>query len=136
MKQCIKCSENKEEIDFSIGHKKRSNVCYPCKRKYNVCYYATHRKKTKERIYKGVKQRRQLNIIKKRQYLQEHPCVSCGENNHIVLEFDHLRDKYKNIGDMIGSYSWLNIKKEIDKCQVLCANCHRIVTHERRQKAV
>lgn len=64
------------------------------------------------------------------------PCVDCGENNPIVLEFDHVRGvKKANISDMSrASYSIATIKEEIDKCEVRCANCHRIVTHERRQE--
>lgn len=53
-----------------------------------------------------------------------------GEANFMVLEFDHLRDKKSDVSVLIGSNnSWLTIQKEIEKCQVLCSNCHKIKTH-------
>jgi hypothetical protein len=59
-------------------------------------------------------------------------CVYCGINNHIILDFDHLKDKKYNISRMIhDGFSWAAIKKEIAKCEVVCANCHRIRTHNR-----
>ena len=59
-------------------------------------------------------------------------CVDCGECNPIVLDFDHLKDKKYNVSRMIhDGFSWKAIKKEIEKCQVVCANCHRIRTHNR-----
>ena len=59
-------------------------------------------------------------------------CVDCGVNNHIVLDFDHLRDKKYNVSRMIhDGFSWKAIKREIAKCEVVCANCHRIRTHFR-----
>jgi transcription elongation factor Elf1 len=59
-------------------------------------------------------------------------CKDCGETNHIVLDFDHLRDKKYNISRMVhDGFSWAAIKKEIAKCEVVCANCHRIRTHNR-----
>ena len=62
-------------------------------------------------------------------------CLDCGENNHIVLDFDHLKDKKYNISRMIhDGFSWAAIKKEISKCEVVCANCHRIRTHNRLMK--
>lgn len=52
-----------------------------------------------------------------------------GETNILVLEFDHLRDKFKDISMMIKqTYGIEAIKKEVDKCQVLCSNCHNIKT--------
>jgi hypothetical protein len=59
-------------------------------------------------------------------------CVDCGITNHIMLDFDHLRDKKYNISRMIhDGFSWKAIKKEIEKCEVVCANCHRVRTHNR-----
>lgn len=59
-------------------------------------------------------------------------CADCGEDNPIVLDFDHLHDKKYNISRMVHEgFSWKAIQKEIDKCDVVCANCHRIRTYER-----
>jgi hypothetical protein len=59
-------------------------------------------------------------------------CIDCGEKNHVVLDFDHLKDKRYNVSRMIhDGFSWAAIKKEIAKCEVVCANCHRIRTHDR-----
>lgn len=60
-------------------------------------------------------------------------CVDCGIKNHIVLDFDHLRDKKYNVSQMVrDGFPWKQIKKEIEKCEVVCANCHRIRNYERR----
>ena len=63
-------------------------------------------------------------------------CVDCGISNPIILEFDHVRgSKVNNVADMVNqSYSLATIKEEIRKCEVRCANCHRIQTHERRKE--
>jgi len=62
-----------------------------------------------------------------------HNCVDCGEDNPVVLDFDHVKGyKRGNISDMARwSYSLETIKEEIRKCEIRCANCHRKKTHER-----
>lgn len=63
----------------------------------------------------------------------EHPCVDCAETNLVVLDFDHLRDKRWNVTYMVSAgFPWSTIALEIAKCQVLCANCHRIKTARER----
>jgi hypothetical protein len=66
------------------------------------------------------------------EYLSEHPCVDCGEDNVALLDFDHLRDKTADVSNLVreGS-SWERIADEIAKCAVRCANCHARVTASR-----
>ena len=64
-------------------------------------------------------------------YLRAHPCVDCGEEDPIVLEFDHLRDKKFGISKGLQDRSWQSVLDEIAKCEVVCANCHRRRTAKR-----
>jgi uncharacterized protein YabN with tetrapyrrole methylase and pyrophosphatase domain len=64
-------------------------------------------------------------------------CAECGEDHPSCLEFHHLErdDKHGNISSMIyEGRTRKEIKEEISKCIILCANCHRklhwIETHE------
>ena len=59
-------------------------------------------------------------------------CKCCGYNAHAcALDFDHLdpTTKTRNVAKM-HTTNLLTLSKEIAKCQVLCANCHRIKTHD------
>jgi hypothetical protein len=49
-----------------------------------------------------------------------------------VLEFDHLRDKRFPIGQKLAVRRWTSILVEIEKCEAVCANCHRRRTARRR----
>ena len=62
-------------------------------------------------------------------------CVRCGYCAHeVALDFDHIDPSTKSFE---LSYIWGNshefIAKEVAKCQLLCANCHRVKTFEDRQ---
>ncbi len=76
---------------------------------------------TAQRAYR---ERTKAKVI---EYLATHPCVDCGEADVVVLEFDHVRGKKKRtIASMlVQGYSFEKILKEIEKCDVRCANCHR-----------
>lgn len=54
-------------------------------------------------------------------------CSKCGESHPATLDFHHNKqDKEKNVTYMAYyGYSVDKVKKEIDKCIVLCSNCHR-----------
>ncbi len=54
--------------------------------------------------------------------------MDCGEDDIIVLDFDHRDQKTKkfNLAEAIsGGISMSRIKTEIEKCDIVCANCHR-----------
>ena len=56
-------------------------------------------------------------------------CVDCGERHPAALQFHHPNpeDKMFNVADAVrNGISLDRIKKEIEKCIVLCANCHAI----------
>lgn len=77
---------------------------------------------------KRSKLRRYVQQIK-----QENPCTDCGENYpYYVMDFDHLGDKSFDISRLHGKVSTIEgLQKEIDKCELVCANCHRFRTHAR-----
>jgi hypothetical protein len=84
----------------------------------------TYLRRQKERNRQHAKDRRAFLL----NYLQEHPCVDCGESDPVVLEFDHVDRTQKafSIGECRGrSYSLKRIAAELKKCDVRCANCHR-----------
>jgi hypothetical protein len=50
-----------------------------------------------------------------------------------VLDFDHIRDKEFGISRAIQNGTSLDkIIKEIEKCEIVCSNCHRKRTYERQ----
>ena len=61
-------------------------------------------------------------------------CVDCGEQDHVVLEFDHVYGKKRNEVSQMGvkAASLSDLIKEVNKCEVRCANCHARATHRRR----
>jgi hypothetical protein len=54
----------------------------------------------------------------------------CGETDPLVLQFDHLRDKYLPVTSLT-SQSLVKIIEEIKKCEVVCANDHSRRTAQR-----
>lgn len=51
-------------------------------------------------------------------------CCICGETDIACLDFHHIRDKKCQVSHML-TYSYNKIEEEINKCVILCSNCHR-----------
>jgi hypothetical protein len=59
-------------------------------------------------------------------------CVDCNINYpYYVMDFDHIGEKKAVINKLIDRCSIKGLKEEIAKCELVCANCHRIRTHKR-----
>jgi hypothetical protein len=53
-------------------------------------------------------------------------CIICGYSKYNgALEFHHIEEKTFSLGSQGLTRSWERTKKELDKCILLCANCHR-----------
>ncbi len=89
--------------------------------------------KNKKDQYARQQLHRDKNAANLWEFLEKSSCKDCGTQDSRVLEFDHLGDKKFNVSRAVSgsTRSWNSIKKEIDKCEVVCANCHRIRTQER-----
>ena len=64
-------------------------------------------------------------------------CVDCGYSKHFAaLEFDHINDdKLDAVANLINHMvAWSRVIAEVEKCDLVCANCHRIRTWERLHK--
>jgi len=111
-------------------------VCYTSKMinaKYHREYYHRNKEKILSKKIAGQKIRRQIAIKHLRDYKGRIGCLDCGEKNPIVLDFDHKYQDTKkdSVSNMVKSnYGMEKIMAEVNKCEVVCANCHRIRTHK------
>lgn len=132
VKVCSRCKEEKEIENFRKKRNGHQAWCTPCFRNYDRERYAELDKSRKNANAKKIRdrQRQLLRNIK-----SETGCVDCGIKDYRVLDFDHTRGtKYLDLSLMVGSYSDERLLDEVGKCDVRCANCHRVITHERRER--
>ncbi|MGH7438393.1 MAG: hypothetical protein ACRENE_22135 [Polyangiaceae bacterium] len=67
----------------------------------------------------------------------ERGCIRCGYKEHPrALQFDHRDPKAKRFVVGKSKRRWEDIRAEIDKCDVRCANCHAIHTYEQRRNGI
>jgi hypothetical protein len=135
-KICSRCNVEKY-IDDEFQKRKGPNYFSTyswCK----VCH-AEHQKLAREPKKKESNKRiQELRTIRRIEvqkiivdHLKSHPCISCNQNNILCLDFDHRDPQEKEfcISSALSTVPRLKrLRKEIDKCDILCANCHRIKT--------
>jgi hypothetical protein len=137
MKTCKYCKLEKPNDHFAKRKGTTpSNRCRQCQRDYAKSHYNSNKSKYIERnvLYKNGKIKDE--VIPVIDALKSKPCADCKQTYPpYVMDFDHLdaSTKYRGVADMVGSgHSLENILKEIDKCELVCSNCHRIRTYKRR----
>lgn len=81
------------------------------------------------------KAKKRRNEIKEfiRNLKEQTPCTDCKLlYPYYVMDFDHLYKKAFNVSNMARVSGFLKVKSEIAKCELVCSNCHRIRTNQRR----
>jgi len=129
MKTCTRCGETKPLCQFPPIRRsepeKLQSWCRSCFAEAGARHYRNNIDRERARLYRNNSRRRAESQSSVLEFLLAHPCVDCGEEEVVVLQFDHLRDKKFDISAMISSgASWHRIEAEIAKCVVRCANCH------------
>ena len=129
LRTCTLCLRS---LSTNFFHKKSSGRdgispwCKDCK-----CAKArTHYLSNREKIIKRTRVYNKANVKECKEkvanYLSQHPCVDCGETDIVVLDFDHLKNKKANVSRLVATgRKWTIVLREINKCEVRCANCHR-----------
>jgi hypothetical protein len=134
VKNCFVCKSDMDTSEFGKCSKNKdglSHKCKKCKREYDNKF---HNKRSPEaKKSKNSNQKERIKKIRKFMvdYLKDKSCSQCSESRMPTLDFHHLGNKEFNICDAVRKgYSLDKIKKEIEKCSILCSNCHRIETAE------
>ena|SRR3989344_151305 len=131
MRKCSRCKKEKliEEFNFKIKTLGlRQLQCKECTRLLIKNHYNSNRQYYLLKARKRNKSLRDKINAFLRGYLLKNPCIDCGESDITVLEFDHIGKipKFKAVSHLLRARSSLEqIQKEINKCEVRCANCHR-----------
>jgi hypothetical protein len=129
MKKCTICKELKAEFEFN---KKPSNKdglqtkCRLCSSSLAKSRYYANAEAERDRV-----QKRKDELTERfQEYKTGLKCQNpkCHESDPCCLEFHHLNPNTKDF-DLASAarqgYSWDRLMKEVDKCAVLCSNCHR-----------
>lgn len=98
------------------------------KKEYQKLYVREWYKRNKDKQIESNRVYKKKEKQKYHDYRSTLKCSKCGENHPSCLDFHHINplEKEKTVHELIqNGYSFDRIKEEIDKCLVLCANCHR-----------
>jgi hypothetical protein len=135
LRKCNKCgieANNEGELPLFVTHSTslygKKNLCKDC----NAKAPKTTRTLEKNRI--RTNRLRKENKAKGLEYVKEYygfpfECMKCGYTNELFAPFDlHHRDPSEKEGtpSQLFKQSFDRFKKEVSKCDLVCANCHRI----------
>ena len=129
MKQCTRCRDTKPVSEFYRNSSRSDGLNHICK----VCFKFWKKSRSKEQNQQWYLTR--VNFVNAQ---KTKPCMDCEiQYPFYVMDFDHRPGELKlgNIASLIRSKVALEIlQKEIDKCDLVCANCHRERTWRRSKE--
>lgn len=126
-KICSKCKIEKPRDEFLWKNKSKNlkhSVCSECYKEVRKKSYDANSEYYKNKS----KNRRKNHSIKYEEYKKTLSCIVCSESESVCLDFHHLDSSGKEYSVGTKKYSTQSFettKKEIEKCVVLCSNCHR-----------
>jgi hypothetical protein len=137
MKRCSTCKIKKPTSEFYKQRSKRDGLQSACKlcikAAFKRFYYGKDQTARNIRVNTWREARKADTRSKVANYLRRNPCTDCGEKDIVVLEFDHVRGKkFRDVSKLTNQCKqWPVVWKEIQKCEVVCSNCHKRRTAKR-----
>ena len=131
-KRCSKCGLVKPLDEFNFRHRSsgvRHGYCRACGKEFTRSHYRRQKRSYLKRNLRAYAERRHMVVEAKKR-----PCADCGiQYPYYVMDFDHRDEGLKEFAlNSVHRVTKRAILREIAKCDVVCANCHRERTHRRR----
>jgi hypothetical protein len=138
MKRCPRCQETLSDDRFNRNKRNKdglSSYCSECQRTYNREHY-----EKRPDYYKDKAKKRLCELIEWVNAKKDVPCADCGRRwPPVAMDFDH-RDgekKAKEVSLLVrDGVTKRRLEREIAKCDVVCACCHRLRTEKRHHALV
>jgi hypothetical protein len=136
-RRCCTCRVTKAASEFYFSNRslgERQKYCKECKSAYNRAWYSKNRAKQIADVQRTNRRRRaegRALLIE----LKSQPCTDCGGTfPPKAMDFDHVSGtKEAAISALVAQGAVMKrLLAEIAKCELVCANCHRIRTWRRR----
>lgn len=136
-KICMKCRQTKDTSEFAQNASRKDGFHHSCKECHKQ-YAHNHYKNNKEVYLARTAERNKAVALVGRAFLakaKDVPCKDCGMSYpSYVMDFDHVHgQKVNNVGNMARDGVTSKLLDEMAKCDVVCANCHRIRTYDRKR---
>jgi len=132
-KLCTRCGKVKPVDDFHRWRRDgRQPWCKECRKVYDAAY---HRKTWGPARLEQKRQRQREFSAWFRGLKVDRPCADCGlVFDPAVMQWDHLpgTTKLANLSDLGRGANRARVLEEIEKCELVCANCHALRTVSRR----
>ena len=138
-KICSKCKQELPISEFRWKNKSQGihhSQCKACqKAQEKIHYQESKERRDAVRLTTDLQKTNNLGIVDK---AKANGCKKCGEKRLYVLDFHHRDPSVKEgtINHMLKSSSYNKLIEEIDKCDVLCANCHREFHYLERENGI
>ena len=123
-KICSRCKTEKVIEDFPFSNTARNirhGQCKPCRRIMSKEHYLRNKTQYVTRAEKHNTKMAKLF----QEFKDSLSCSVCGEPQACCLDFHHIRDKEFAISEAIAKVGITKLVEELEKCSVLCSNCHR-----------
>jgi hypothetical protein len=131
-KTCSKCKVSKPVSEFNFRNTAAGmyqSYCKECGKRLTRSHYRNNKRQYLDRNVRSYMKRRELM-----RQIKSRACADCGiQYPFYVMDFDHREGETKEYElNRVDRMTTRALLREIEKCDVVCANCHRVRTYKRR----
>ena len=133
-RECSKCQVSKLITEYNFRHRAagiRHSYCKECGKNLTHGHYERNKRQYLDRNLRSYAKRRAFV-----RPMKSRPCADCGiQYPYYVMDFDHRDGALKSFAlNRVERATMRAIMWETEKCDVVCANCHRERTQQRISK--